>query len=175
MACKWLPELMPCPDWNDFASYEEVIYSFFRHDFIESHPLFEEKPVKIRRHPLENNREQTFFHVTSSEYVPGQTRMPDGKRCERIKWIRAFIENYGCDPKLCDDCDGIKVWEEPYKSNQRVYLLFEEENYVVIIERREQYALLITAYYLDYTHTADKLLRKYQTYRKKEQNAPHRV
>lgn len=164
MVCKWLPELIPCQNWSDFSNYEELLYSYFKIDFIDSNPTFEDKPVLIRRHPLENNREQTFFHVTSSEYIPGKPRVPDSKRCERIRWIRAFIENYNCNPKLCEACDGIKVWEEPYKNNQRIYLLFEEEKYVVIIERRAQYALLITAYYLNYLHTIKKLLNRYQKF-----------
>jgi hypothetical protein len=67
-------------------------------------------------------------------------------------------------------CDGIKVWEEDYKTNQRIYLLLEEERYIVIIERRETYCLLITAYYLDYDHSLRKLLAKYDAYIK--QNAP---
>ena len=92
-------------------------------------------------------------------------RLPDLRRCERIEWIRQFIENYGCDPALCCDCEGIKVWKEPYKSTFRTHLLLEEERYMVILEVRESYVLLITAYYLGYSHALEKQLKRYQKYR----------
>lgn len=167
MKCKWLPELMVCENWAEFSSYEENIYQVFSHDFIETHPEFEHKPVKIRWHPIVDGREQAFFHVTSKEYTSDTERCPDPKRCERIRWIRAFIENYDCDPNQCDVyCSGIKVWDEPYKMYTRVYILSEEEKYMVIVERRGTYNLLITAYYLDYPHALEKQLKKYRNYKK---------
>lgn len=170
MECKWLPPLVPCLDWNRFADYEDEIYELFCQDFIDSQPSFEGRPVHIRKEPRVDGWVQAFFHVTSSEYTQGKPRDPDIRRCERIRWIRAFIENYNCDPSLCPHCDGVKVWEEPYKTYKRVHLLLEEENYMVIIERRETYALLITAYYFDYPHTLEKQLKKYRAYIK--QSAP---
>ncbi|MBE5767526.1 MAG: hypothetical protein IKM26_01840 [Clostridia bacterium] len=166
MECKWLPELIPCTNWAEFSTYEQLIYSIFKRDFIDSCPSFESKPVNIRREPKVDNREQAFFHVTSREYKAGEERMPDNKRCERIKWIRAFIEHYDCDPCLCESCEGIKVWEEPKGNNHRILLYFEEEDYVVVLERRDRYVLLITAYYVDYSHTKKNLLKRYNQYNK---------
>lgn len=167
MRCKWLPDLISCMDLNLFPEYEEQIYQIFLDDFVRSSPIFDGLNVRIRRHPLVDNKEQAFFHLTSCDYMKNQTRVPDLKRCERIRWVRAFIENYQCNPALCKECDGIKVWEEPYHSNSRVHLLLEEENYMVIIERRERYNLLITAYYFDYHHSLEKQLRNYEKYRHK--------
>lgn len=164
MRCRWLPELMPCTNWAEFLAYEETIYQVFNHDFIQTQPYFENKPVNIRKNPLVGNREQAFFHVTSKEYSGQNKRCPDPKRCERIRWIRAFIENYNCDPTKCDECDGIKVWDEPYKMYTRVHILSEEEKYIVIVERRDTYNLLITAYYFDYPHALEKQLKKYEAY-----------
>lgn len=172
MECKWLPELIPCENLSEFALYEQQIYQLFRQDFIETHPLFENKRVQIRKLPYVNGYEQAFYHVTSSEYLHDEQRFPDLRRCERIKWVRAFIENYGCDPALCEDCDGIKVWDEPKGSNTRVHLLFEEEKYMVILERRKEYVLLITAYYFDYNNTLEKQLKQYRKYAPKRQDAP---
>ena len=165
-----MPPLVPCTDWSHFSEYEDDIYDLFCRDFIDTYPLFEGKPVRIRKEPMVEGWYQAFFHVTSSEYIPGRDRFPDIKRCERILWIRAFIENYNCDPSLCPHCDGIKVWEEPYKTYKRIHLLLEEENYMVIIERRDKYVLLITAMYFDYPHSLEKQLKKYDAYIK--QNAP---
>ena len=83
----------------------------------------------------------------------------------RIRWVRAFIENYDCDLSKCEDCDGVKVWNEPYKSKTRVHLLLEEERYMVVLEERKRYFLLITAFYLDYDHALQKQLKHYKQYR----------
>ena len=169
MSCEQLPELVICNNWAEFKNYDDILYQIFKRDFIDSKPMFENKEVLIRRHPLVDEREQTFFHITSKDYKENEERCPDPRRCERIAWVRKFIENDFCLDD-CSMCDGIKVWEEDYKTNQRIYLFLEEERYIVIIERRETYCLLITAYYLDYDHSLRKLLAKYDVYIK--QNAP---
>ena len=169
MSCDQLPELVVCENWAEFDTYDNKLYQIFKRDFIDSHPLYEGKDVVIRRHPIVDDREQTFYHITSKDYHVNVERCPDPRRCERIAWVRKFIENNFCIDD-CDICEGIKVWEEKYKSNKRIYLLLEEEKFIVIIERRETYCLLITAYYLDYEHSLIKLLKKYNAYIK--QNAP---
>ena len=50
----------------------------------------------------------------------------------------------------------------------RFKILFEEERYVVIIEERTDYCLLITAYYLDADHSLRKLLKEYDRACKQE-------
>ena len=82
-----------------------------------------------------------------------------------MRWVRAFIENYNCDPSKCTGCDGIKIWEKPYKNNQRIHLLFEEERYIVVLERRENYVLLITAFYIEQDHTLEKKVKEYHQYK----------
>lgn len=169
MSCNQLPALVLCENWANFNAYDEILYKIFKQDFIDTQPLYEGKKVVIRKHPLVEGKEQTFFHITSKDYKENEERCPDPRRCERIKWIKKFIENNFCLDD-CEECEGIKVWEESYKKNQRIYLLLEEEKYLVILERRETYCLLITAYYLDYTHSLEKVLKKYNAYIK--QKAP---
>lgn len=164
--CKWLPDLIECKNWAEYEKYINRIYQIFLHDFVDSQPVFEGKTVRIRYQPKIDGRIQAFYHITSTEYQKETDRNLDAKRCSRIKWPRSFIENYRCDPSGCIDCKGIKYWEEPYGSNQRIYLLFEKEMYVVILERRPDYILLITAYYLDYPHSLRKLLKRYNQYEK---------
>lgn len=120
MNCEHLPPLIICENWSDFKKYDDRIYQIFKRDFIDSHPLFESKNVNIRRHPLIDNKEQTFFHITSKDYNENEERCPDPRRCERIAWVRKFIEDDFCIDN-CSMCDGIKVWEEPYGAYQRIY------------------------------------------------------
>ena len=160
----WLPKLEYYDSSQPWIDYEDSLYSIFKSDFIDSPPEFEGKKIRIRFYPKENNKEEAFYHVTCQDYLKDGDRVPDFRRCERIRWIRAFIENYGCDPSKCTGCDGIKVWEKPYKNKQRIHLLFEEERYLVVLERRESYVLLITAFYIEEDHTLKKKVKEYQQY-----------
>ena len=161
----WLPELMLFAEFdNNWTEYENALYKVFKNDFIDSKPYFEGQGVFIRKYPMEFDKEDAFFHVTCQDFEKNKNREPDFRRCERIKWIRSFIENYKCDPSLCENCDGIKVWKEPYKNGYRVNLLFEEERFIVILEPRERYCLLIKAFYITYQHQLEKRLKKYYKY-----------
>lgn len=164
--CTWLPDLVFCNDLNNWQEYENVIYAIFTQDFVRSHPSFDGKKVNIRKHPIEQGKEEAFFHVTCQDYSKAGNRVPDLRRCERIRWVRSFIENYNCDSSQCPECDGIKIWNEPYKMYTRTHILLEEERYMVVVENRETYSLLITAFYFDMDHKLNKALKRY--YRAKE-------
>lgn len=161
----WLPGLELYKNYSSWNEYEEALYSIFRKDFIESHPNYKSKRVKIRRHPIECGKEEAFFHVTCQDYQKDGNRAPDFRRCERIRWVRAFIEHYHCDSSLCETCDGVKIWEEPYHGKKRVHILLLEERYMVVLEPRESYCLLITAFYFDHDHALAKKLKHYEKYR----------
>lgn len=162
----WIPKQEMFEDYgNDWKKYEEALYSIFKNDFIDSHPCYKEKQVNIRRHPIEFDKEEAFFHVTCQDYLENGKRVPDFRRCERIRWVRAFIENNNCDSSLCTECDGIKTWKEPYKNTFRVHILLEEERYMVVLEVREKYCLLVTAFYFDKDHTLEKKLKHYEKFK----------
>ena len=164
MEC-WLPDLEYFEDYDsDWGAYQEALYSIFKADFIDDYPVFEGKRVAIRREPIEYSKEEAFFHVTCQDYAKDRNRVPDFRRCERIRWVRAFIENYNCDPSLCEDCDGVKVWENMYMGKHRVHMLLEEERYLVVIERRNSYCLLVTAFYIEHDHTMRRKLKEYRDY-----------
>lgn len=164
----WLPPLEfwdgNTDSWN---AYQNTIYGIFRQDFIVSHPIFDGQHVAIRHEPIEFGKEEAFFHVTCQDYAKTGDRNPDLRRCERIRWVRAFIENYQCDPTLCEDCDGVKLWREPYQNRKRVHILLEEERYLVVVEPRKSYCLLITAFYIEHDHSLEKKLKKYEQYRER--------
>ena len=162
----WLPPLVYYDSRESWKEYEDRIYSIFRADFLDTIPCFENQPVQIRHYPIEYGKEDAFYHITTCcDHQCGQDRVPDLRRCERIKWVRSFIENYQCNTSQCSPCKGIKLWREPYKSTFRVHLLFEEERYTVVLEPRRDYCLLITAFYLDYDHSLRKQLNQYNRYK----------
>lgn len=59
--------------------------------------------------------------------------------------------------------------------NPRVHILLEEERYMVVVECRKDYCLLITAFYFEHDHSLNKKLKKYDEYKTSstKQKAPH--
>ncbi|NOH15466.1 hypothetical protein [Clostridium cochlearium] len=170
--CKWLPKIISLSEFGgDWHKYDNYLYELFREDFIESTPIFNEKPVRIRKHPMQGDKEQAYFHVTSVDSsktsADPNDRIPDIRRCERILWIRKILENYNCNEN-CDGFNKIKTWNMPYKMYQRVHFLFEDYRFLVIIEEREDYCLLISAFYIEYDHTLRKKLKEYEKYKAKD-------
>lgn len=170
----WLPELVTCQDFGRWNEYEDELYAIFKSDFIDDRPFYKSKPVRIRKHPIEHEREEAFWHVTCCDYRKDHKREPDTNRCERIRWVRSFIENSDCSNPICIECDGMRVWSTIYPKTKspRVKILLEEERYIVVVEIRKNYCLLITAYYLEQDHRLKKLLKEYNYVKSETGSAP---
>lgn len=159
----WLPEIIRYDSkFNSWSEYESFLYSVFTTDFIQSRPTYKMHTVEPRWYPVTNNREEGFYHITGKKLTHSGDRVPDLRRCERIRWVRSFIENVVCNPLICSECDGVKIWNEPFKNTIRPHLLFEEECYVVVLEKRNKYYLLISAFYVEREKDMDDLLDKYE-------------
>ncbi len=165
--CLWLPKIITLEEFNgNWAAYNDAIYKIFINDFIKNKLYFRNKKVEIRINPKENNYEHAFIHLTSKEVnqpVDVNDRIADLRRCERIAWNRKIIENYECK-NSCPNCRKILYYEEYYKNNIRINLLFADVNFKVILEKRKNYYLLITGYYIYYKHKMKKELKKVTTY-----------
>lgn len=169
--CKWLPDIIECKDFGKWNEYLENIYKVFKKDFIENKPIFEEKVVNFRKAPMDGKYEYAFIHLThKDEYHDSSNpndRIPDPRRAERIGWNRPIIENYKCDEN-CENCEKILYFEEYYKNNIRAYFLFKNAKFLVILEKRKKYNLLITGYYIEYDNAMNKYINKYEKYKKQK-------
>ncbi len=173
----WIPETFPCCDLSRWASYDNELYGIFKTDWLDSCPTFMGLPVHIRHNPKWGDREEGFWHLTCCDYGKEgngpESRNPDINRCERIRWPRAFVENYAtCE--ACGDngeeCSGVFLWKaRSARGKWRYKLLHEDERYLVVLEPRKSYCLLITAYYLDDDRSLKSCLREYE--RSKSYNA----
>lgn len=165
--CKWLLDIVECTDFGKWNEYLDSIYEIFKKDFIDNRPIFDGKGVNFRKAPMDGKYEHTFIHLTHKDeyhnFSNPNDRLPDPRRAERIGWNKAIIENYKCSD-TCENCDKVLYFEEYYKKNIRVYLLFKDVKFLVIIEKRENYNLLITGYYIEYEHT----MKKYEQYKKQK-------
>lgn len=169
--CCSLDETIDFNDYRDWIIYENKLYSIFKNDFINNRITFNNKIVQIRKHPFVYDKEQTFFHITSKNFSfndDPNDREPDLRRCERIHWIRPLIElssNIVCG-KNC-----LKIWPEEIRGKTRTNILNEQDRFMVVLEEREDYVLLVTAFYINQNHTLRKKLKSYDNYLKMQKTS----
>lgn len=154
----WLPEFVLLNDFGgDWQRYLDAVYGIFHQDFIASPPAtFEGKRFALKRHPLEQGKEATFWHLISEGVVEAE-RLPDLRRCERIRWPRAFIEAE-------EHC--VRKWRNKRGNDERIVLALDDFSYVVILADRGEYVLLWTAYTIGPEHRREKLRREYEAFQK---------
>ncbi len=152
----WLPPLVFFSDYSgNWEAYLEAIYDYFKQDFVDSKPMFRGMRLGLKRHPMEQGKEATFWHMIQQGKHEDE-RIPDFRRCERIRWPRPIIEH--------NEEGTIKVWWNKRKGGQRICLWFEQEDYLVILADRGNYILPWTAYLVKKPHQQRKLQKEYEKY-----------
>ena len=150
------PDLIYLENYSgNFEKYFEAVYTIFNHDFIKKQPLFDDKKVTVRRYPEVEGIHRTFYHITH-EGEDESNRIPDLRRMERIRFPKFVIDN--------NHHQQILIWRNKRGKDDRVLLMNETENYIVILTDRGDHFLLITAYLLDNEHRKDKLIQEYKSY-----------
>lgn len=156
-----LPELIELSEFGgNFAQYLEAVYKIFTDEFIRNRPTFRGVRLGLKKHPISDGKEATFWHMTS-EGEDEQNRLPDLRRLERIKWP-SFIINNSEHPYL-------HVWENTRGSKTNVLILHEAENYVVILRKGNGYLLPWTAYLIEHEWRKKKFLKEYEQYIKSKE------
>ena len=152
----WLPPLVLFSDYNgNWDAYLEAIYAWFKKDFIDSRPMFQGRRLGLKRHPLTQGKEATFWHMTSEGMIE-EDRIPDLRRCERIRWPRPVIENHE-DPQ-------VKYWVSVKRGENRIHIWLEDKDYVVVLSDRKDFLLPWTAFLVTREHTREKLRKEYTAY-----------
>lgn len=155
----WLPEII-CyfGEWNEYLT---IIYEYFFNDFILKRPLYKGMIVKPCDITKIDGKEKTFWHLIQSGEKE-EDRIPDFRRCERIRWPKPIIENHYDN--------YILIWEENKKKNRkkdkRLYLWLENKDYLIVMSVRKNYFLLVTSFITDRNHTRKKLKKNYEDYKK---------
>jgi hypothetical protein len=159
-----LPELVLFEDCGgDWQEYEEALYSYFRKDFIDNRPKeFMGLRVGLKKHPTFKNKEITFWHFITEGKIE-DSRFPDIRRCERIRWPKPIIEN--------SKDENVKVWENERGGNKNICLSFGDWEYLVVLRKYDDYILPWTAYCPSGDHTRLKWKKEYNNYCKKANTA----
>lgn len=151
-----LPSLVLMEDYqNDWHQYLEAIYQYYRQDYITSLMNFEGKRFAVKRHPIIKGKEATFWHIISEGSIENE-RLPDFRRCERIRWPRAIITAHN---------EGfVKCWRNERKGDERVVIALEDFSYVVVLADRGEFVLLWTAFCVEREHMRQKMRKEYERY-----------
>lgn len=153
-----LPDLVTLLSFNGkWDLYIEEIYKRFKTDFIESKPTYKSQQVNVRKHPYHKEKEGCFWHLISEGNIE-EDRLPDLRRCERISWIRPIIENYNSNNICC--------WISNKSERKRVLIALDDFSYLVVLEPRPSFTLLITAYYLEKSHSVKKKKQEFENWKK---------
>lgn len=141
----WLPPLITLSDHDGkFDPFLEAVYKAFCDDFVHSKPSYDGKPFGLKKHPIELNKEATFWHVVSQ----GSTEADRNiclQRCERIRWPRPIIE--------AAMSGKVRIWKNSRRSEDRIVLAVDDFSYVVVLAERAAFVLLWTAYIVEQDHS----------------------
>lgn len=157
-----LPAIISMDDYGgNYSKYIDAIYDVFRNDFLVHRARFGGKVIRMKFHPLINDRAYTFYHMTHKGDVETE-RIPDLRRCERVAWARPAVEE--------TQSLGLRFWEQTRNGSHRRICIWLDadngDNYYVIIEVRAEYILLWTAFYGDYPHAIRKKEAEYNEWKR---------
>ena len=164
--CPQLEEIKTLNDYRgNFEYYNDYLYEIFKSDLYNNKLIYRGRPVSLKKYPENDGKEFSFLHLTSKDFQHTgneDERLPDLRRCERLHWIKPGIETNHLE-KCKQDC--FLTYIKPYKNKDRYHLLNYEDRYMIVLEDRKKYFLLITAYYIEYDNTLERKLKEYQKYR----------
>jgi hypothetical protein len=150
----WLPNLILFSNFEGiWEDYLEALYAAFCKDFLGPKIAFRGKRICLKRHPIEQGKEATFWHLISAGKTE-EERVPDMRRCERICWPRAIIDN--CE----DGC--LKIWSEERNGSQRIHIFCESAEYLLVLADRGSVVLPWTAYPVERPHERAKLIKRWK-------------
>ncbi len=152
------PELIYFEDFGgDFNAYFKAVYLIFENHFIKSQPVYDGLNVSAPKQPLvDDKHHRTFYHITH-EGEDEKNRNPDFRRMERIRYPKFVIDN-------CPHSE-LLIWEKTIGRDQRIHILNEVEQYLVVLTKRKTYLMLCTAFFIEQEHTIKKKLKEYEAYK----------
>lgn len=148
-----LPQLVQVDPWG--VGTFDLLYQEFVTGLKNEPPYLEGSPVWCFPE-MEDGKEKIFWHLTHREDEATTDRLPDLRRCERIRWVRWLIEN-------CRD-DKVLFWDYKESNGQiHTYLWLKEEKFVVILKKYPNNSRrLVTSYYVDKPKKEQTFMSKYK-------------
>jgi hypothetical protein len=153
----WLPGLLLLESCNgDWTQYVENVYAQFKQDFVDSKPTFQGHRLRLKRYPIDQGKESTFWHMISEGKIEAD-RIPDLRRCERIGWPKLLIERV---PSA-----ELRMWAQNRNNESRIAIAVDDFSYIVVLAERHDdngvYYLPWTAFYVEHTHSRKKFEKEW--------------
>lgn len=152
--CPKLGPIVELSHYNgNYKSYEEYLYGVFKADLYNRKVFYKNKPVSLKRFPEQLGKEFSFYHLTCKNFNHTgneEDREPDLRRCERLHWIKPSIET---NHLVTCNQQCFVAYIKRVRNKDRVHLLNKEDRYMIVLEEREDYYLLVTAYYIEHENT----------------------
>lgn len=156
------PDLISMSDYPEWEAYEDAIYAVYLETVAHAQLTFRGCPLKVRFMPKTKKKGYGFWHLISE--APSQSnrneeeRIPDLRRCERIRWVAWCILNADANTP------GFSWWENARGRERHVVLWAEQHDFAVVLAKRQtaqgpRFYLLKTAYCLR-SHTIRKFIRE---------------
>ncbi|QMV84276.1 hypothetical protein HW450_07770 [Corynebacterium hindlerae] len=128
--------------------------------------------VSFRRYEEVDGRYASFWHLISGGSQTDTERNVEIERCRRIGWIRPMVEAFNQDFPNRENHIYWWVSPDPRWRGRRYGLATEGFEYVLFIEERPKYALIITAYYVKQTRRRAKFRAEHDEFWKEKQGPP---
>jgi len=162
MSADWLPAMVLLEDSSgEWKTYEEVLYGHFKTDFLDSLPHLIGKRVGLKKHPPYNGKVATFWHFISEGEIEDD-RVPDIRRCERIRWPRPTMEAFTNRQPTAND--RIVWWKNERRGEERYLLALPDFSYLMVVADRGDYVLPWTQYHVEHQHQQQKYKKEYDAY-----------
>jgi hypothetical protein len=134
-----LPDLLNLSDFeNDWDSYLEELYRIYLAEIVEGKLTFNGLPIRAQFRPMAHGKGFGFWHLIS-EGETEEDRVPDPRRCERIRWVAWVIRNAQIN-------ENIQWWQNRRGASIHVVLWLKSQKFVVVLAERKDYYLLKSAY-----------------------------
>lgn len=144
---------------GNWSSYIDEVYQIYLDTIVCNKKLkFQGLRIRCRYDPATFNKGFSFWHVTQ-EGPAEKDRLPDLRRCERIRWIAWAIANADFDQR-------ISWWIEKRNGKTSAVIWLEQDGYLVVLDRRKKYWLLRTAYCPTRPHKIASLRKNRSRYQK---------
>ena len=150
----WLPECLIVDPWTN--DQFDKLYAVFTRDFKEKKLTYDGREVWFFL-DMEDGKESIFWHLTGRQEGSNGDRYPDFRRCERLCWARAMIENAAAEEIL--------AWD--YKEGDgsiKTYVWLKDHDFLVIMKKMKNGSRrLITSFGIDQENYRRKLKKKYDS------------
>lgn len=157
------------PSVHSEVDYLDGLYQIFLTDLVRGnlHWKTPAKKISLRRQPEIEGRHAIFWHIVSGGSEVETDRKLDEERCIRIGWIRPILEQFNED---FPDEQLVNWWvsPDPRWKGRRYGLATDDYDYVVFIEERRAYALLISAYHVQSQRRRNKFRSEHDDFRAKQ-------